>query len=103
MTMLKLAQAVYPDNRAGYPDSIVTDDSWGLCVWVGENPCVFDPENNAEQFCDVLAWLLSNYEAAINGDDVTVYIGNQQYAYTPHDGTAAGIRNAVLQAALRCV
>jgi hypothetical protein len=102
MTDLDLARAIFPAHDVNLEYMMDGRPSWGwrkkpadkhYTVWK------FDPEG--EHFADVLAWLLSNHEASVGGEDVTVYAGNQRYEYTPHDCAPAGIRRAVHEAALR--
>ena len=61
----------------------------------------FDPENNPSQAWDVLAWLSNN------DDPVKFFRGfiamMMREVAVQHDGTASGIRRAVVQAAERCV
>jgi hypothetical protein len=110
MTDLDLARAIFPAAvrvEERYRRTLVVHMvSPTFEVGSGDDPetpveswLYFEP--GGEHFSDVLAWLLSNHEASVGGEDVTVYAGNQRYEYTPHDGTPAGIRRAVHEAAIR--
>lgn len=100
MTMLKLAQAVYPQHE-------LFDDA-GMC-WqsvaeqTGCAPSSFNPINNAAQFCEVLAWLTKQDEFSGMGHTYVRTDFGRYHTMYPHDGTAAGIRSAVVEAALKVV
>lgn len=100
---LALARAVYPDREWHIEDGV------GVLGWsINPVECVtFDPENNADQFCDVQAWLFAlPGNNRVDGDGVFFVVGSDWWEknFIPHpDGTASGIRRAVVQAAERCV
>ena len=98
-----LAKAVYPGIEVFW--DLDDESAW---FYVEGEPATFDPENNSDQFCDVLAWLLT-YDlcARVESDCVFHDDGSLDYErpllHVDHDGTASGIRRAVVQAAERCV
>lgn len=92
---LALARAVYPDHNWQEHGG---DVFMGCCE--GET---FDPENNPSQAVDMLVWLLKTGRACVLFDSINVLIVDQAEESFLHDGTASGIRRAVVQAAERCV
>jgi len=109
--MLRLARAVYSDVTW-------TSDGGGECedVFDLHEGTIFDPANNSEQFVEVLAWLLSpalsmahpkqalftvtswNVMRSRFEDDCMEPVTMFSVA---HNGTPAGIRAAVVEAAVR--
>ena len=69
----------------------------------------FYPEHFPEQAWDVLGWLMRHDDfEKIGSDCITLYSSSphddlHHYEWVDHDGTAAGIRKAIVRAALRCV
>lgn len=90
--MLRLAKQVYP-NRDWGVDRV---DRRSVSSGCGNALVFFDPINNAEQFCDVQAWLLSRNFVISR----CAVIGPPECDDFDHDGTASGIRTAVVQAAM---
>lgn len=118
--LLRLARAVYPDAQI----EIVCGEvhvSWRspLPLADGSHPVLglpFDPANNSEQFCEVLAWLLSPALSLAHPEKafftVTSWnvlrsrfiddcLGPVTMFSVGHNGTPAGIRAAVVDAAVR--
>ena len=104
--MLELANAVYPDQ----PWKV---DEERTIPYLG-NGMYFYPEHFPEQAWDVLAWLLCHRgERPHRHHELTPWHVKEVYftddnepinaSVTMHDGTAAGIRKAIVHAALRCV
>ena len=88
--LLALASKVYPDREWLESDTTVFDLVDG--IYHGQ----FDPANNADQFVAVLAWLVFNHAATIGRYWVSLPVFSIE-----HDGTAAGLRQAVTDAAVR--
>ena len=117
--MLALAKKVYPEHEWFITKSgtVVFD---ALTDPLCSNPFVpFDPANNSDQFVAVLAWLLrqrpthlyerENRESWYDLSGLYVYkkvwYDRRDVAVwsVKHDGTAAGLRKAVTDAAMRVV
>lgn len=97
-TNLDLARAVFP--RRFHTE--LGGEVWGRDEAFSGKPFEkFDP--TGAHFSDVLAWLMSQDKCNdIDGHCIRVYVnGSQQATVEEHDGTAAGIREAVHRAALR--
>lgn len=104
--MLRLARAVYPQYEwtmyGSYPyRECETEFERMVCTAV-----LFDPANNADQFCDVLAWMASRNHIELYDDSVLTNApvdGEINLITISHDGTGAGIRAAAVEAATRVV
>ena len=104
--MLRLARAVYPEK------AFIVNDGRVYSIY-----CEFDPANNSEQFVDVLAWLLRQrpmhwydgeerrvwIELVAGQIHKTIYAEGEYITLQTwnHDCTPAGIRAAVVEAAVR--
>ena len=100
--LLALARAVYPDAQ-----KIWRDES-ELKLYVHEDCGAitqFDPANNSDQFVAVLAWIIvtcKGYFDCGRPDHVALFnTDRDDWDLFPHDGTAAGLRAAVTEAAMR--
>lgn len=93
-TMLRLARAVYPQHKWQQ-----TADGE---VFASFRVIPFDPANNADQFCDVLAWLVDALPD-LHIAKCSVTYSRNGFHIERHDGTASGIRAAVVEAARRVV
>lgn len=93
--LLRLARAVYP----GRAYEVTTDLRYGFngAYVSGEK---FDPANNSEQFVEVMAWLLGQ-DSMNQVDWYGVDYLADGFRCIPHNGTPAGIRAAVVEAAVR--
>lgn len=104
IAMQALARAVYPERQVAtvvphivlmWPASTVPKGR------IDYTPAeCFDPANNSEQFVEVLAWLIGReiYDAwnvCLDGS-----MGYVCWNQIRHDGTAADIRRAVVEAAI---
>ena len=98
--LLALARAVYPDTE--------WFDDAGMC-WLtaaertGRAISGFDPANNSDQAIEVLAWLLRGPRIEVDGDSIFTYDEDRfiDIVYAQHDGTASGLRMAIVEAAMR--
>jgi hypothetical protein len=96
---LKLARQVF---RAHDVQTYETFDGKTAWKWRknphDENYTVWRFEPTGKHFADVLAWMVSSEIAVVEPQCVS-WLGE----YWQHDGTAAGIKQAVYQAALKIV
>lgn len=103
--MLRLARAVYPEWEwkvdEGRPYRMVRIDRYEIFAPDGHDA---QYSMASRQFCDVLAWALDN-GINVRDDEVFWYptIETIRAERISHDGTASGIRAAVVEAARRVV
>jgi hypothetical protein len=100
--LLRLAMVVYPDvtwtsDGGGEPET----------VFDLHEGTIFDPANNSEQFVEMLVWLTTRsavaHEVYADGTHGLFYApyGADAHDTIAHNGTPAGIRAAVVEAAVR--
>jgi hypothetical protein len=71
-------------------------------VWLyGDDGESFDPSVDAGQFVEVLAWLMKQSDYWLDGQEVNRWNGMGREDGAAHDGTHAGIMQAVTEAAVR--
>lgn len=102
---LALAKAVFPERDVA--ENGLDGRTWITTIDGAPSPWVpFDPANNSEQAIAVLLWLHTIGEIEIcrycvGVSTFVVYPYNDVPAISiPHDGTSAGLRQAVTDAAL---
>lgn len=120
--MLRLARAVYGEAaHVGPHYDNHLDGTWTYTdcivrIATDNGIDVFDPANNSEQFCEVLAWLLSPALSLAHPEKAFFTVTSWNVLRSRfiddclepvtmfsvgHNGTPAGIRAAVVEAAVR--